>query len=157
MAMDNSVYDGIDSADNPAANIIDEIIKGMARAFFVTAWADREEELGRTYPGMELTEVAPETPPEVLLKVNYVLGVIEGMNGEAPYVRIQKLPLDAGENLAVDWGFAFGWYLGMESLGHGVAWTDDGAPPHGLELPLVEFSWDEYPDDFHDAPEEDAD
>ena len=38
------------------------IVNGMACAFFVTAWADRQERKGKTYPGEELMDVAPSTP-----------------------------------------------------------------------------------------------
>src|ERR1035438_4765464 len=38
------------------------IINAMARAFFVTAWADRQEERGRSFSGQELMDVAPKTP-----------------------------------------------------------------------------------------------
>lgn len=42
-----------------------EIVDEMAETVFVLSWASCEEEEGRTYPGQELTEVAPlEKTPE---------------------------------------------------------------------------------------------
>jgi len=40
------------------------IVTAMARALFVSVWADNEEENGRTYSGSDLMDVAPVTPDD---------------------------------------------------------------------------------------------
>src|SRR3546814_14997475 len=59
----------------------DPIIDEMARTLWVLAWADAEEEHGgRAYPGTNLMDVAPETPPEAWDAANQLVGQFCGIN-----------------------------------------------------------------------------
>jgi len=99
----------------------------MARALWVTAWADYEEEAGRTYPGQELMDVAPETPPDAHKAAEMLWSKIKAAN------RNKEITTPAGGDPE-----EFGFYLAMEALGHGVAWTDDHEP-HSYKIPHFEY------------------
>lgn len=140
------------------------VVIAMARAFFVSAWADEQEENGRNYPGQDLMDVAPETPEYALRFAYKFLGMIEQANDNNIYSLVEQAAaadgyqkddilqftrenrLDTYKNAtlraieATQGKFVsdFGHYLAMQGLGHGVSWFDD----HGrfeIEIPLVEF------------------
>jgi hypothetical protein len=117
----------------------EDIIEGMARALFVTAWADYEEEEGRTYPGEDLMDVAPATPQEAVDAAEELYDTIESKS-KINLNTFTPPGFDEGEwsgLLAVE----LGHYLAMESLGHGVSWSDD-YNDHGLKTPSVQSYWD---------------
>lgn len=120
---------------------------GIARALFVTAWADRQEELGVTYPGEDLMDVAPEhTPLIAVLAANYIVDQYEKLNkvsimtlfcrGQVADLNLGSLSECTLEEEELD---QFGHYLGMMAMGTGVSWFDDHAD-FPLESPFVEFS-----------------
>jgi hypothetical protein len=127
------------------------ILDAMARAFFVSAWANWEDEYGDTnLAGVELMDVAPETEKEAIDAAAKLYTEIEQINN-----------IDLGEFIPP--GFTesnyddsaarvFGHYLAMEAMGHGVSWSDDHEA-HGLNVPYLEFSFldldpDKYPVPF---------
>jgi len=110
------------------------ILDAMARAFFVTAWADYEEETGwpsGSPSGMDLMDIAPDTEEEAEEEAVKLYDEIESLNN-----------IDLGEFVdSHDWpAQEFGHYLAMEAMGTGVGWADSW-PEHGLEIPYGEFSW----------------
>lgn len=120
-----------------------EILRGAARALFVTSWASNEERFGRTYPGQELTEVAPPTSVDALLLAAQLLGRIEQLNSfPASVLYAKALELNAQEGDGVegrDTPYEFGFTLAMESLGTGISWNDNNAYldinyPHYMEV-----------------------
>jgi hypothetical protein len=139
------------------------VLGGMARAYFVDAWAQCEEDDGRSYPGQDMCDVAPETAKDAYNKALYHYAEIEAatrarareistlirklgsyLNEPAQTDAIpQCIPIQQEvDRLGIDqeYGdeeYTFGWYLGMESLGHGVTWADDH-DPHRLVIPLVD-------------------
>ena len=109
------------------------VIKGMmARTFFVDYWATEEEEAGRTYPGRNLFDVAPDETPEWALRMaRETLVKIEEMNRAmtADIKTVAELwekvvELGAWENTIAD-AEDFGYKLAMEVMGHGVGLLDD--------------------------------
>jgi hypothetical protein len=120
----------------------DAVHEAMARALFVSAWADCEERGGRTYPGMELYEVAPETPPEAYRAAAQLIIDFERANRkdlDAMYRRaLETAGLQDGAAVRKD----FGYLTAMQALGHGVAWFNH-YPDHGLEIPSIEFLVDD--------------
>lgn len=113
-----------------------EIVKGAARAMFVTAWADAweravedgEEEQLPWRGGDELTEVAPPTPRDF---------------HEDAEVFVRTTAFDSDTNLS---GMAnahkidhekFGFNLAMEGMGHGVG-LYDLIEDHGLKISHIE-------------------
>lgn len=125
-------------------SIGEEILESMARTLWVTAYADAAdawfEEEGQDHPdhprargGQDWFDVAPETPQEAKDKAAEFFDELTQRNG---------LLIQAYEVIPCPKGSpsTFGYYLVMEGLGHGVAWTDHGYPPHKLDVPYIEFS-----------------
>lgn len=121
-----------------------EILRGAARALFVTNWADNEAAHDRTYSGQELTEVAPPTSVDALLLAAQFLGRIEQLNGfhaSVLYSWAKDRNERQGEGVeGRDTPHEFGFMLAMESLGHGVAWSDNNAKTD-IKLPYLETNW----------------
>lgn len=122
-------------ARNPSSPLERSIADGMARAFHVSAWADREEELGRLRGGQELMDVAPPTTEEAKQEAWKLIGSMETANGmNLPAIFAQALIADGKTtkdlpegwvSVAEDNAEEFGHYMAMQSLGHGVSWFDD--------------------------------
>ena len=98
-----------------------EILRGLARGPWADAWASEQEEKGRSFSGMDLYEVAPEAPRWAEKWAKKLASSIVALN---------HLSLDDLYAVACEAGFqkseeTFGFYLGMQAVGHGVAWTDD--------------------------------
>jgi|SRR5579859_987847 len=115
-----------------------EIVDMMARTLFVTAWADREEERGRTYPGQDLMDVAPSTPHRAREAARALASRIEVMNGANLPVLYDRAIRTPGKHYREPTPRDFGYGLAMQSLGHGVSWFDDH-PRFPLKLPHIEF------------------
>lgn len=113
-----------------------EIYEAMARAMFVSDWADRQEEKGKTYPGMDLMDVAPPTSRDALLAARALAAAVIKDNNVKSLTDLYARALNAGGE-----GDArkFGHYLAMQAMGHGVSWYDDGNPEFGLKLPHFEY------------------
>ena len=98
-----------------------EIIKGIARGNWVLHWADRQEEKGRSFGGVNLDEVAPKTPSWAIgwaVKVGAQIERLNGMSLSKLYEKAVELGYPKDEE-------NFGSDLGLQSVGHGVSWTDD--------------------------------
>ena len=114
--------------------ISDLIQFGIARAYFASAWADKQDEApdGMNLSGLEIFDVMPEeTAPEALEAAEALAAGLCQCNGVASlaelYARAEALPRGkyADRDLAPE---LFGHYLGMEAMGHGV-----GLESFGLE------------------------
>jgi hypothetical protein len=129
------------------------VIEGMARAFWVCAWADREEEVGRTYPGQDIDDAAPETPLVAKLEAARFYGRIEAKYG-LDFAVIMRCAFiadgfsDDADDRNVWWNASpaylesFGHYLAMQAMGHGVSWFDDHPKftvPSRASLARVQF------------------
>ena len=165
-----------------------EFIEGAARAMFVQAWADREEntcavcshdcrecdhalttaatadeiavhlhdfESRGRFGGMELMDVAPDTPDYARFEATKLLGAFEyanpqwGRNLPSIMAAAQRADQDfhhMHDPPGVDFPYGlfspdvreFGHYIAMQALGHGVSWFDDHAR-FELKVPHVEF------------------
>jgi hypothetical protein len=134
----------------------DIIQDAMARAFFVSAWAESEEELGHSHSGEELMDIAPETAPEAEDAAEELVKAMEEENG----MSVEDMFLQAAEAQGLSEEEAeeddemmedFGHTTAMQAMGHGVSWSDD-YKPHGLKVPRHEFSHLDI-----DWPEEESD
>lgn len=113
-------------------------IEGAARALFVQAWGDREEERGRTYPGEDLMDVAPKTPKKAYIAAGKLLGELVAANNASVHELIQRAAkADHVDEDEIDVE-NFGHYVAMQYVGSGVGWTDDHAA-FGLKVPHGEF------------------
>lgn len=109
---------------------------GMARALHVNAWADKEEEKGRSHGGEELMDVAPKTPRGAKDAAYRLAGRFEALNKLDIYALFYKAMLAdgkigedyTGEEFRELWdkyAREFGHYLTMRAIGSGVAWEDN--------------------------------
>jgi hypothetical protein len=127
-----------------------QIVDAMARAFFVSAWAQGEEEKPdfheRGYGGhghgrgVELMEVAPATSASAKKHAKEIATRIERDNGKSLgelYAMAAEAP---GRHSKDPNPYDFGHYIAMQSMGHGVSWYDDH-PEFGMkDVPYAEFS-----------------
>lgn len=134
------------------------MVAAMARAMFVSAWADRQEERGRTYPGQDLMDVAPKTPRyayERALMLAGKLGNLHNIANLAAYsdllesrgLKIEAfkprptwpgIDEDIESTLTDEYLSGLGHYLAMQSLGQGVSWFDNHAE-FLVNIPNFEF------------------
>lgn len=120
----------------------EEILRGMVLGFWLQGWAAAMEEAGLRTPKNITEETAPEPPEELtdfgMAFANRLLDLNGGMD---LFQLSKKVGVKASEREE------FGYYLAMESLGHGVAWSDDHED-HGLKIPDTEVGFSlEDPDD----------
>lgn len=109
------------------------IHQGIARAMFVSAWADEMEDQGYEFPPQtEIMDVAPKTPQEALFEAYRMVGMLEEVNGYSVLVLLYKAA--KADGLSVDemsesdlrqYAERFGHCLVIEALGHGISWFDD--------------------------------
>lgn len=135
------------------------IYMGMARALWVTSYADwvenmvedkAQRDLGPG-PGGEWDDVTPDTPESADQAAEDLVVLIERANNAStgdPTATLMDLYYRAVEADAAIFAAApfvpdekyaeeFGHYLAMEALGHGVSWRDDHAP-FSLRMPHLE-------------------
>ena len=113
--------------------IIDDVVDGMARALFIDAWVEEQEEAGESFSGVEILDVAPPTSDDARDEALRFYGSVEQANRSEMEVLLAKAARadgyrDADEAPSESHGsyaWTFGWYLAMQGLGHGVGWFDD--------------------------------
>jgi len=126
----------------PSSRHDTEILLGMARGPWADRWANEQEEAGESFSGQDIYELAPEAPRWAEAWAVRIADAIVKLNGAS---------LDELYHVAQREGFskdreAFGFYLGMQSCGHGVAWDDDFATDVKIKLPSAEFYEGAQPD-----------
>jgi hypothetical protein len=135
-----------------SADTGNEILDAMARAIFVSSWANEWENLFQDYDrkflqeagaaadievpnfqGAELMDLAPPTEPEAYQVAQKMYDAIEQANG---IDLATFLPPGQSEDDYFDRS-DFGHYLAMQVMGTGVRWSDSH-PDHGLKMPYME-------------------
>lgn len=131
-----------------------QIIESMARALYVCAYADmidNAREDGEDVDDLpraprderDWMDCAPDTSEAALDIARKLAAAIEGR----AKATLAELYRDASEECANQIALChrgehtadlFGHYIAMQSLGHGVAWSDNHAPLT-FEIPSVEF------------------
>lgn len=135
------------------------VIDGMARAFYVQAWATEQEEKGELYAGQQFMDDAPETPEYVReFAMQYSGRLIEANSRMSLpvllYMAAKADGIDTDEKVMIDgeessyWEVSvnrwnnyageFGHCVAMQALGHGVSWFDDHKR-FQLNVPYTEF------------------
>lgn len=126
------------------------IAQAMARAAFVSAWADNQEERGKSFRRQHLEEIAPKKTPKAATQWAWkLIGRIEQANGKGLCALLFAAEKADGiwgadlvrqiETVASDeYARQFGHYLAMQALGHGVSWFDDHAQ-FPITIPHAEF------------------
>lgn len=115
------------------------IKEAIANTLWAVAWSDREEEEGRTYPGQDIMDVVPKTPSDAYKAAEALWNRIKQANPD----RDVTTP-EGGDPEE------FGFYLALEGLGAGAAWTDDHEP-HGYKVPYFEYHYMGDDDHFFEA------
>jgi len=132
---------------------MENTIEGIARAFFVTAWADWTDEYGEGTPaGCDIMEVAPETPFYVVHQAYRFIGMLENQNRMNIYSIMRTAALCDGiprdSDLPEGFESEFGHCLAMQAMRTGVRWEDHHKPvlirqisgeDKPLEVPEFEF------------------
>jgi len=142
----------------------DEFLRGAAKAFFASAYADFVEEghstdnelsdsdraarlaLPRPGGGEDWMDYMPEVPPAAYALAGELWAALEAANKVSVYVLAERAEQADTEHKSkcakCGDGFdaeEFGHYLAMQAMGHGVSWFDD----HGdfdIEIPDIECS-----------------
>ncbi len=115
--------------------IRDALVQGV----WADYWAMEEEEKGASFSGCNLIDVAPKAPKWALKWAKDLAAQIRHLNGGATLEQLYGFACDMGYPNDAE---HFGYHLGMQSVGHGVSWTDDikGRPTEELiKLPRTEF------------------
>jgi len=121
-----------------------EIVDSMARTLWADAWANNEEEWGRSagMAGQDIMDLALPTPEHAMERAREIYDAIEKASGttiEDAYARAEadaeERPAEHSREVTKD---RFGHTLVMEAMGSGVAWTDDH-PKHGLDVPHSDY------------------
>lgn len=118
------------SQKNVEEQAYDKIRENFARTLFVAALADQAEEIG--YPGISGADwfnLAPEeTPAAADRAADYLIRRLELDNG-CDVVTLFKRALGANPDLDRNKALEdFGYSIPMQSMGHGVGWTDNHEP-----------------------------
>lgn len=108
-----------------------EIVAGMAKGMYSSAWADDQEETHRSsgkkglspLSGQEITKIAPAPSGSAKNAAEELAKKYEKANGKS----LDELYADAekADGGHTDEPEKFGHYLAMMALGHGVSWFDD--------------------------------
>ena len=120
------------------ASIKNRIRRGMARAFFATAWADMidDDPDSDSLSGLEITDVMPRSIDSAAWHAADTLcNDLTRANGmQCP--RVLYLANRGNPSLSADdWGH----YCAMHSMGHGVGLGDYGIARDAVSVPYVEF------------------
>lgn len=118
-----------------------QIIDAMARAMFVTTWADRMEErgLGHKLSGQKLMDIAPKTSRDALAAAKKLAAMFAEANEGASMSDLYARALNvAGKHEGDTSPHSFGHYMAMEAMGHGVSWTDNH-PEFKVNIPFFEY------------------
>jgi hypothetical protein len=120
-----------------------EFINGIARGPWANMWGDLQEEKCRSLSGVNLYDAAPATPrwakewAKNLAAKIVLLNVDRPRRSTAPYLEglYQEAKLEGFKGSRE----AFGFYLGCQSVGMGIAWDDNISTSFKIELPYEEF------------------
>ncbi len=121
--------------------IREEIMNGMALAFFACAYADQAEECDQPLGGEIMDQLPDETDSAALHAAKTLAFDMERKNGkpiEALYQDMEALPAGGSDRqLTPD---LFGHYCAMQAMGTGVGLESFGdAVENALTVPYCEF------------------
>ncbi len=116
---------------------LERFADGAARAFFVAAWSDEQEEKGKRFrQGVDLMDQAPATPLSAYVHAGILIGQLEVLNKASIYM-IGERAAEADGVPEID-SQELGHYLAMEAMGHGVSWSDDHKD-FPIKVPYLEY------------------
>jgi len=114
----------------------EDFAEGAARAVYVQAWVDQQEEKGKRLRG-ELMDQAPATPLSAYVWAGELIGLLTALNKASIYMLgAEAAKAEGADDIDAN---LFGHYLAMQALGHGVSWFDDHAK-FPLKVPGMEYN-----------------
>lgn len=128
--------------------IHDEIKRGMALAFFASAYADMADECGHSLRGEIMDQIPAEIDTAALHAADTLENGLAGANAKRPGWTLtgcylfaqqqQRNSEDKGDReLSPE---LFGHYLAMQAMGHGVGLDSFGESVYqAIRVPYVEF------------------
>ena len=121
----------------------ESILRGMARAFFASAWADQADECGESLRGEILDQIPADFDPAAIRAADTLLKDIESLHG--PIESVYE-----SNRGGLDW-ITWGHYAAMQAMGHGV-----GLWEYGIEarIPYVEFGSHSLEKDYFGSTEQ---
>ena len=129
---------------NHARGLHKTMLDAMARAMFVSAWAERQEERGKLLHG-DIMDLAPRTSAEAKRAALRLEGRFEQLNpgglSALLYMAAKADGMDPYTDntvIATEYAQEFGHYLAMQALGSGVSWFDSHAR-FEMNFPHIEF------------------
>jgi hypothetical protein len=130
-------------SDPSGMDVFLEVHEGYLNAMWSDVWMSAEEEEGRTYPGTNISDVAPHAPEEAVSEAAFQIGYLEASSG-ASIDAIWKAATDSAlaEGVEGHRNFNpehFGNCMYFEMAGAGVSWEDDFPAVPGLNVPSAEF------------------
>jgi hypothetical protein len=142
---DASKTEGIDEASFEGdRSDQDDILDGMSRALFVTAYADGVEdgslEGDEAKGGEDWMDVAPSTGADAKAFAKKLATQFEQKNGMPLWALYAKARSADGKHREDPDPDLFGHYIVMRALGHGVSWEDDH-PDIDIKYPNTEYNW----------------
>jgi len=113
------------------------ILQGMARGPYASWWSTNMEDQGRSFSGQDIMEAAPNTPRWAHAWAKKLGKSISSLN-RATLSNLYASAQDVGYYGTAE---TFGVHLGMETVGSGIAWTDDlkGATSLKILVPSYEM------------------
>ncbi len=136
--------------------IRDEILQGMALAFFASAYADQAEECGQPLAGEIMDQLPDDIDPAALHAARTLAFDMERKNGttiKEIYHLAERLPKDGADRELT--GDLFGHYCAMQSMGHGVGLESFGyAVVEEIVVPYVEFGSHSLERDYFTPPDD---
>ena len=112
-----------------------DILRGIGRGPWACQWADEQAEHGASFFGVDIYEAAPENPEWVNTWSGKLADAIVDLNGCSLFELFTRAVNDGFPKHAE----TFGYYLGMQADGHGVAWDDDHCAKLTILLPYTEM------------------
>jgi hypothetical protein len=133
---------GIPVSANPSRRRHDpEILHGLTRALWSDYWAQQQEERGRSFSGQDIYDVAPRAPRWAQQQGRAIADGIVEANGGRSLAELYEVARSYGFSRGGKEGF--GSDLGLQSVGHGVSWTDnipyDPGAASAIRIPHAEF------------------
>lgn len=114
----------------------DLVVAGMARAMFVSDYADKNPE--KEAPGLDWMITAPKTPYHAYNQAWKLLGKVELASGCGIYTLISRAE-HANKGALSDGELKLlGHYIAMQAMGHGVSWFDSN-PKFDITIPHFEY------------------
>lgn len=109
---------------------VEKVIAGsIARTLFSEAYVSNEEEHGRSPPqGRNWDNFVPKTPASGINHAYRLIGAFEQINNGVLIAIFAAACRDNNVEYTTpprEFVEAYGYYIAMESLGHGVSWNDD--------------------------------